>query len=159
MQQYRALLFLKLTDPLRFGQALAELKNHNLISKKSQYPTDLLTALKLLTKFETEKPQYFRRPPPRDQDQDAGGDSLNQEGVAFFGNTPNCYFCLGPHGVKVCPLCNPTIVKEIYEHRNAGNYVWPKQGQKWTCPPPPIGVGGAQSTGVGGIVNDECQCQ
>ena len=49
VQQYRALLFLKLADPLRFGQALAELKNHNLISKESQYPTDLLTALKLLT--------------------------------------------------------------------------------------------------------------
>ena len=56
VQQYRALLFLKLADPRRFGQALAELRNHNLISKKSQYPTDLPAALKLLTKYEIEKP-------------------------------------------------------------------------------------------------------
>ena len=43
--QYRTLLFLKLSDPTRFGPA----------------------ALKLLTKFEKEKPQHIRRPTPRDQ--------------------------------------------------------------------------------------------
>ena len=32
VQQYQALLFLKLSDPARFGPALVELKNHNLIS-------------------------------------------------------------------------------------------------------------------------------